>query len=99
MKTETQDFVNLQDYEGSPEAEQVTMRLYDILGEDIDIVFNDMYEKLGKVTTDEKVEAYLEDSRHIEDVVGWKCLQYESRQEQDEEERLAWEEITDWDDR
>lgn len=98
MRTETQDFVNLQDYEGSMEADRVIGRLRNVLDDDIDIVFNDMYKVLGKETTDDAVEAYLEDEAHIEKVVGWKCMQYDSPDEQDYEEELAWREIIEWDD-
>lgn len=99
MRTETQDFVNLQDYEGSIEAEETIAQLRDALGDDIDTVFNDMYKKLGADTTDDAVEAYLNNVSHIEELIGWKCLQYSSPEEQDREEELAWREITEWDDR
>jgi 23S rRNA U2552 (ribose-2'-O)-methylase RlmE/FtsJ len=99
MKTESQDFVNLQDYEGSIEADKTINRLLETIGDDLDVVFNDMYKKLGKVTTDEAVEDYLADTDNIERVVGWKCIHYDSPEEQDYEEEIAWAEILDWDDR
>lgn len=99
MKTETQDFVNLQDYCGSDDAERTIAKLADRLDDDIDIVFNDMYKELGVVTTDDAIEDYLSDDDHIEKLIGWKCLHYSSPEEQDYEEELAWKEITEWDDR
>lgn len=97
MKTETQEFKSLQEYEGTIEADKVIRRLIDT--NCTDDVYDDMCKTLGDETTDDEVEDYLADTGHIEDVVGWKCIQYDSPEEQDEEESLAWDEICYWDDR
>ncbi len=97
MKTETQEFLRLQDYEGSIEAEETIAQLENSLGSQIDYVFDDMCKELGEETTDDAVEQYLDNHSHIEGVIGWKCLQYDSEEEQFREEDLAWREITNWD--
>lgn len=99
MKTETQEFKSLLDYEGSTEIEGIIMRLDDVLGQNICIIEDDMVRKLGKETTDAAIEDYLTYTKHIEDLVGWECMRYDSPEEQFQEEDLAWKEITDWDDR
>ena len=99
MKTESQEFVKLQDYCGSDDAERTINTLYEHLGDGIDDIYCDMLTTLGEETTDEDVEDYLSDDDHIERLIGWKCLHYSSAEEQDYEEELAWKEIIDWDDR
>ena len=99
MKTETQEFKSLQEYEGSIEADKVIGRLIDTIGNGIDDVYDDMCKELGNETTDDAVEDYLADTSHIEEIIGWGCIRYESPEEEEEEERIAWAEICDWDDR
>ena len=99
MKTESQEFKSLRDYEGSTEVEGIIMRLDDVLGQNIYVIEDDMSQKLGKETTDAAIEEYLTDTTHIEDLVGWRCMHYDSPEAQFQEEDLAWKEICDWDDR
>ena len=101
MKTESQEFLELQKFipSYSGDCDRILARLTNLLDGDLDVVFNDMYEKLGNETTDEAVEEYLQDTDHICDILGFDFMEYDSKAEQQEEEWMSFEEVAFWDDK
>lgn len=92
MRTETQEFNNLLDYEGSESAladiEYIDIRC------DIDKVYEGMVRVLGEETTDDAIEDYLADyAKQVR-------IEWEGEQEEDEyEQKISWDEIIYWDER
>lgn len=92
MRTELQEFNNLLDYEGSESAladiEYIDIRC------DIDKVYDDMVRVLGEETTEDEVEDYL--AQYAKEV----RMEWEGMREEDEcEQKIAWDEILYWDDK